>query len=302
MTKSLDARVATCLTRKVDPAISAFAARVAQENDAIAVLFYGSNLRTGELEGVLDYYALTDGAPERGLWPRVSYREWEYQGSTLRAKIATMTLDKFNAAVTGNLVDSTIWARFVQPSALVWCDDRNDLQCETRKQIISSIAQAARTASRLAVALGPLRGTEWDYWRALFRATYQAEFRVEKPGRENSILTLNSNHFDGLLCDALDAEGVSYDRAGDVLTPHMSADLRKHVQNRWGRSRRWGKLLNLSRLVRATHTFDGAGRYAAWKVERHTGVKITMTPWRERHPLLAAPGVFWQLWRAQKTR
>jgi hypothetical protein len=56
-------------------------------------------------------------------------------------------------------------------------------------------------------------------------------------------------------------------------------------------------LLNATRLVRAAGTFDGAARYAAWKVERHTGVAIEVTPWREKHPLLAAPGVLWRVWR-----
>ena len=61
-----------------------------------------------------------------------------------------------------------------------------------------------------------------------------------------------------------------------------------------------GKALNVARLVRATTTFEGAARYGAWKVERHTGVAVEMTPWRERHPVLAAPGVLWQVWRARK--
>ena len=42
------------------------------------------------------------------------------------------------------------------------------------------------------------------------------------------------------------------------------------------------------------------GSYAAWKIERHTGIPIKLTPWRERHPLLAAPGVLWSLWRARR--
>ena len=32
----------------------------------------------------------------------------------------------------------------------------------------------------------------------------------------------------------------------------------------------------------------------------HTGVPIELTPWRERHPLLAAPGVAWRYWRARR--
>ena len=63
-----------------------------------------------------------------------------------------------------------------------------------------------------------------------------------------------------------------------------------------------GKSLNVARLIKAAFTFEGAARYAAWKIERHTGVAVPLTPWREKHPVLAAPGVLWDLWRAQKAR
>ena len=119
MTESLEGRVASGLARPVVPSVAAFAARLTDDHVA-GVLFYGSNLRTGSLEGVLDFYVLTDGPVERGIWPRVSYHEWETQGTVLRAKVATMTLATFEAAAAGLLVDTTIWARFVPPSALVW--------------------------------------------------------------------------------------------------------------------------------------------------------------------------------------
>lgn len=63
-----------------------------------------------------------------------------------------------------------------------------------------------------------------------------------------------------------------------------------------------GKLLNITRLLKASTTFDGAARYAAWKIERHTGVSVKLTPWRERHPVLAAPGVLIGLWREKNRR
>lgn len=295
MTADLGARVAAALGREVHPAIRQFAARLADEAGACAVLFYGSNLRTGELDGVIDYYVLLPGAPERGMWPRVSYREWEHDGRTLRAKIATMTLAKFAAACRGDSRDTTVWARFVQPSALVFARGEAD-----QAAISEALQHAARTAARLAVALGPVHGTEGDYWRALFRQTYKAELRVEKPGRENSILELNPAHFAGLLVAALVADGVPFAQTGEIITPAMPREHQRKVLGWWRQRRRLGKALNIARLVRATRTFDGAGRYAAWKVERHTGVKVPLTPWREAHPILSAPRVLWQVWRAKR--
>jgi hypothetical protein len=292
---SLAARLGAALSRPVDPAVSLFAARLASEAGALAVLFYGSNLRTGSREGVLDYYVLTPGEPEQGLWPTVSYREWMHEGEVLRAKIASMTMAKFAEAAAGGLVDTTIWARFVQPSALVW--QRDDAAA---RAVVEAVLAATLTAARLAVALGPAQGPEAAYWTALFRATYQAELRVEPPGREQSILALNPTHFDGLLTDALEAAHIPFGGSGELLVPQMDVGQRHQVLARWRRSRRWGKALNVARLVRATATFDGAGRYAAWKVERHTGVKVKLTPWREKHPILAAPAVLWQVWRARR--
>jgi hypothetical protein len=283
------------LAREVDPAVARQARLLGEEAGALAVLFYGSNLRTGSLEGVLDYYVLLPGAPEKGMWPRVSYREWEEGGETLRAKIATMTLAKFAEAAAGDTLDTTIWARFVQPSALVWA--RGD---SARNAVREAVAAAARTAARLAVALGPELGRADDYWRALFRATYRAELRVEKPGREDSILEVNREHFAGLLRAALGSAGVPYGEAGATIGPRMPDAERRRILAWWRRRRRAGKLLNAARLVRAAGTFEGAARYAAWKVERHTGVTVELTPWRERHPVLAAPGVLWRVWRERK--
>lgn len=292
---AIDHAIDRALDREVDPAVALFAARLAEESDGAAVLFYGSNLRTGSREGVLDFYVLTPGAPETGLWPRVSYREWEHDGETLRAKIATMTLSKFSDAAAGGTIDTTIWARFVQPCALVWA--RDDM---ARGLVRAALVQAARTAARLAVAVGPPTGSEGDYWRALFRATYQAELRVEKPGREDSILDANNVHFTGLLTSALAAEGIEVETTGETLSPQLDPARRRGILRWWNKRRRLGKPLNIVRLIRATGTFDGAARYAAWKVERHTGVPVKVTPFREKYPLLAAPVVAYQIWRAKR--
>lgn len=295
MTETLRGRVATRLAGPVTPPVRAFAARLAEAASAQAVLFYGSNLRTGSLDGVLDFYVLLDGPRESGIWPRVSYHEWTHDGVPLRAKVATMTLATFAAAAAGSTLDTTIWARFSQPSALAWSRDE-----AAGVAVTDAIASATITAASLAAALGPERGTAGDYWRALFRATYAAEFRVEKAGREDSILSVNAEHFAGLLPLAFAAGDIPFTANGELLSPALAPALRRERLRWWKRRQRLGKPYNLIRLLRASTTFEGAARYAAWKVERHTGVAITLTPWRERHPVLAAPGVLWQVWRHQR--
>ncbi len=295
MSTTLAARVSAALDRPIDPAVRAFAAALGEEAGAVAVLFYGSNLRTGSLEGVLDFYVLLPGEAERGIWPRVSYRERRHDGAVLRAKVATMALATFVAAAKGEALDTTIWARFVQPSALAWSRGPG-----AASGVREALGAAAVTAAQLAVALGPARGLEEDYWRQLFRHTYRAEFRVEPAGREDSILAANRVHFDGLLPVALVESGIPFGQDRRHIEPRLAPARRKDILRWWARRRRLGKLLNLARLARATATFEGGMRYAAWKVERHTGLPVKVTPLREKFPLLAAPGVLWLLWRARR--
>lgn len=297
MKGALEARIASGLAREVHTAVRAFGSRLGEERGAIAVLFYGSNLRTGELDGVLDFYLLLPGEPESGVWPRVSYHEWRFGEHDLRAKVATMTLSKFAQAASGALLDTTIWARFVQPSALIASTSE-----AANKAVVSAVAQASVTAARLAVVLGPDRGTEDQFWTALFQATYTAEFRIESNNRARSIIELNAAHFDGLLPLALNDAGIPFTSSGTDLTPAISGEERSRVRRWWRKRRLAGKPLNLRRLVRAAGTFEGAARYAAWKVERHTGVLVEVTPWREKHPVLAAPGVLFRVWRARRRK
>ncbi|MGB3469330.1 MAG: hypothetical protein WBA51_00740 [Erythrobacter sp.] len=315
MSGALRERFDTQLDAPVDPAVREFAQALAWEAGASAVLFYGSNLRTGSLEGVLDFYVLLPGTAgeEPRIWPTISYHERVIggsdrrgvaegadlrgvdEGADLRAKVATMRLETFAKAASGELRDTTIWARFVQPCACVWSADK-----AARAEVLDAIEAAAITAARLAVALGPHSGTAQDYWGALFRATYKAEFRVEKPGRENDILSVNAAHFAGMLPQALEAAGIAFEMEEEWITPRLSDQERSEMLNWWSRRKRMGKPLNLVRLMKASTTFEGAARYAAWKIERHTGMAVTVTPFRERYPLLAAPGVLWSLWNYRR--
>ena len=304
MSDDLEAFVARELSAPQPAAITDLAARLAAEiPSSAAVLFYGSTLRTGDLDGVQDFYVLTAAPHRRGLRglanrllaPEVGYREVDVGGRTLKAKIAVMTISQFRQATAGETLDTTVWARFVQPSALVWTRSPTD-----GADVRAMIAEAARTAARFAMALGPARGPAGAYWTALFRQTYAAEFRVEPSGREASILAFGPERYDALLPLAWRAAGLPFEVEGGELIPALPPATRATLRRRWSVKRALGKPLNLARLGKATVTFDGAARYAAWKIERHTGIVIAVTPLRERYPLLAAPIVAWKLWRGRK--
>ena len=98
--------------------------------EAVAVLFYGSNLRDARLDGVLDFYVLLDRV---GAWPgsrlaalanavlppNVGYFEGQVDETTLRAKFALISLAQFSRGVSPGSLDTTLWARFSQPCACV---------------------------------------------------------------------------------------------------------------------------------------------------------------------------------------
>lgn len=294
---NLEAFLADTLARPVDPTVRSIAAILADEVDADAILFYGSNLRSRALTGVLDFYVLTPGPREHGFWPTVSYREFAVDGTVVRAKIATIRMATFACAASNRTLDTTIWARFAQPSAVVWIRNGDMMQ-----RTLSAIAGAATTAGRYAAALGPDSGTAGDYWRSLFAATYRAELRIERKGRHDQLVMNDLDYYEALLPLAWACGDVPFDKRAGQLQVNLTGATALRLRIGWMLRRLAGKPINIARLIRATLTFDGAARYGAWKIERHTGIRVAMTPWRERHPVLAAPGVLWQVWRSSGQR
>jgi hypothetical protein len=292
-------RIRAELASQPPEAVTRFASHLASFTEDAAILYYGSTLRTGDLTGLLDFYRLTwaphrkgvHGLAERVLWPEVSYHELEVDGLLLRAKVATMPLSVFRKAAEGRTLDTTIWTRFVQPAQLVWSagGDADD-------QVAEAVVEAVKTAAQYAAALGPDEGPPEAYWTALFRQTYAAEFRVENPDRADTVLGPNAARFASVLPLAWAASDLAFVNAGATLKPS------KRGLPNWGLRAAMGKPLNLARLAKAAFTFDGAAHYAAYKIERHTGIAIPVTPFRERHPILAAPGVFWRLRQARKAQ
>jgi hypothetical protein len=276
--------------------VVALAAALADPDRDAAIFYYGSTLRTGDLSGVLDFYRLTRrlhrkgwrGLVERFLWPEVSYHEVCVGERTLRAKVATLPLATFRRAAEGRTLDTTIWARFVQPTERVWSAD-----AACALAAAEAVAAAVVTAARYAARFGPAQGSMSAYWLALFRRTYAAEFRMETTERADTVLAGGAARYAALLPLAWRAGGVAFDTVGEGLRPV------KRGLPGWILPNLMGKPLNVARILKAAFTFDGAARYAAYKIERHTGVEIPVTPFRERHPFLAAPGAWLQLRRRQ---
>ena len=139
------------------------------------------------------------------------------------------------------------------------------------------------------------RFTADDLWVALFRETYGSELRAEPPGRAAEIHAADAGHYQALAEAVLPALAARRaDGEGRWTKPATPAGM---PRLRWGLRRAQGKLLSVARLAKAAFTFQGAADYLLWKIERHSGVRIALTPWQRRHPLLASTVLFWRLYR-----
>lgn len=294
------------LGEAVPPPVAEMARQLAARarGGALAVLYYGSTLRTAALDGMLDFYVLLDAAGDwpgsrvaalanRLLPPNVGYVEGQYGGIALRAKYALVTMRQFEARVADRSLDTTLWARFCQPSRCVWQRSAAD-----GERVAAAICNAVVTASRWAAAHGPETGRPEAFWSALFARTYATEIRVEQADRSRGIVAAGALRYARLLPLAWQAAGIPFEADGrEALRPALAAGERRRMQQRWTRRELWGKPLNLLRLLKAAFTFAGAMDYVAWKIERHSGVRIEVKPWQRRFPLLAAPGLYLKLRR-----
>lgn len=278
--------------RPVLPAVEAARQALLQRfPNAKAILFYGSCLRseTDPPDGLMDFYVLAEtyadlhsGALARlanhWLPPNVYYGETPYRGATLRWKAATVTLLQFADGVRPEARSAQFWVRFCQSVRLIYAADP-----ATRVSVLQALAQACRTAVG---AVAPLLDPAADaatLWTRLFQETYRTELRPEPASRAALIFAADRAHFERITPLTLTA-------ARPASTTRVACEAA------WAKRRRWGKILNAARLVKAAFTFAGAADYAVYKVEKHTGTRIALAPWQRRHALLAVPTLVWAVW------
>lgn len=266
-----------------------------------AILFHGSCLRAESGAGILDLYVLVDdykafhrrtfpALANAVLPPSVCYLRGDGDGAD-GAKVAVVARPQFLSRLRQASLDTTLWARFCQPTALAY--SRDD---EARRWVESALAMATKTAIDWSLRLGPDEGTAADFWTALFRHTYGAELRVEGPARANQLYGFAPDLFDRAFAEIAPSLGATPSTEGRFRSP-VTEDFRRRSATAWRRRRVIGKALNIARLVKALFTFDGGIDYIVGKLERHSGQKVDLTPWQRRHPLLAAPGVLLTLRR-----
>lgn len=288
----LRALIAGELDRPADPDAVTMAARLAARPGVLAVLFYGARLREGTGGGPLDFYVLTTSNTAYHGWglsasanfvlPPNVYREVIEGPPRIEAKVAVISLGAFSARMRPGAMDTTLWARFAQPVALVWARSTAD-----REAAIDAIADAVGTAAWWAGRLAPEDADADETWRALFRHTYGSELRVEGGGRARDLIAASPGR---------------YERLHRLLIAGGSPADRASAARAWRRRQIVGKFRNLARLTKAAFTYRGGFAYALSKVERHSGRPVAVSPWQRRWPWLAAPLILWRLWRERRLR
>jgi len=285
---SLPDLVAAELAEPVDARVAAMAQALAARypGAARAVLFYGSCLRQQQLDGLLlDFYLIVSdyraaygkgwlAAANRLIPPNV----FPFAHDGLAAKYAVLSEADFARLNKVDADNVSVWARFAQPSRLVWAADE-----AARLTAIEAVSQAAPTLLRLAApavqSAGP--GDGLHIWRAGFGLTYNAELRAERRERSGSIVDMDEDRYRRFTGPALAAAGL-------MPMPCFSPAEIAANSRRWGKLRRRGKRLTLLRLAKASFTFAGGIDYLAWKINRHAGTQIALKPWQRRWPLLGA--------------
>lgn len=303
-TEQITHSLAQELATPVAPEVTLFVEQMLGSVRPLGVLFYGSGLRSGiDEDTLLDFYIIVRRQSD---WPRswlacmanaalppnVEYHELRVAGRVMRAKVAILTLAQLHALTGFSSLNTTVWARFSQPVRLVWHYD-----AQAGGSITRCIVRANVTAARWAALLGPRMATPTGFWDALYARTYKAELRVENGRRSSGLVEANLERYEHMLLPCWQAAGIEFGSYGGQVAPEVSDAHRARAQRQWGLRARLGRPLNILRLIKAVYTFKGSARYAAWKVKRHSGIEITLSPFAHRHPLLAAPPVLWKLWR-----
>lgn len=260
----------------------------------VAVLFYGSCLREASDEGKLvDLYLLADGyagvhrswfarALNRLLPPNVYYIEVPFEGRIVGAKYAIVTLGQFETLVHHRTLQPYFWGRFAQPTVILWVRDES-----IRLRVQAALGQAVMSMIGETLPLMPGGRTPAELWTRAFMETYQTELRAESADQAQRLYRAFADRYDRI------TQAVP-----SIVVEPTSEARRRQAAERWQRRRVLGKLLSVLRLVKASFTFEDGAVYLIWKIRRHSGVHVELTPWQRRHPILASSVLAWRLYRA----
>jgi len=278
------------------------------KNAALGVLFYGSCLRAGsDQESLVDCYVLVENyrkayqsrwlaLANRLLPPNVFYLNVPFLDKRIRVKYAVLSISDFERGVSPRWFHSYFWARFAQPTVLLIVDS-----LDVKRKVTQGLAQAVRTFLEKSLPCMTSSFTAEELWQRGLTLTYGAELRAEPKGRVKTLWGHDQDYYEQVTRAILMPQpGVSQNEKKDGKVRYaVHYPGRARLLNRFGWMLRTiqGKVLSVLRLVKAGFTFQGGADYLIWKIERHSGVKIELTPTQRRYPILTGLATFWRLYR-----
>ncbi|MDX9819478.1 MAG: hypothetical protein RBT16_11230 [Desulfococcus multivorans] len=272
------------------------------------ILFYGSCLRKeNALDGLADLYVLVDtyrtayrnachAFLNHRLPPNVYYHEASFDGLTVRAKYAVISLEDFQKGTTDRWFHSYLWGRFCQPCRMIYARD-----AATADAVVAALAQAVVTfVSRVLPCMPPVF-TARELWGRGLELSYRAELRSERPDRQVRLVDADPGYFEAATRHVLGGmprwTAVPMEADGRFRT-NIPKSAQWVARAAWRLRTVQGKLLSILRLLKATMTFEGGVDYILWKIERHSGVTVAAEPRLRRHPILAAGVLAWRAYRS----
>lgn len=292
------------------PAIELLVQRLlADYGDAVqGILFYGSCLHKKEdIEGLFDLYLLVKnynaanrstmhGLLNRLLPPNVFYLEVPYGQETVRAKYAILSLEDLLKGTSRAWFHSYLWARFCQPTLLVWKRDAT-----VAELVSTAFAQAVITFVDRVVPSLKQDFTIRDLWQKGLELTYRSELRPEQANMQVRLFDSRPEYFTAVTRHAFASISFPVKPHPGCDADHYTADIPSAVRffshASWAVRIVQGKILSIARLLKGALTFDGGVEYITWKIHRHTGVRVEVSPFLKKHPVLAMIALSLQLFR-----
>lgn len=284
-------------------------ALVARYGEAVqAVLLYGSCYRRGDDHGLVDLYVLVDdyravhgnglaALANRLLPPNVYFHELRLGDRVLRAKYAVVSLAGLERGTAARAFEPYFWARFAQPAALLYARTE-----AVAARVRAALAQAVATFVARVVPVLPGEFEVRQLWQRGLLLSYRAELRAERRDGVRTLYAAAPAHYEALTRQALTEAPFAATTSTMGYRVELGRGRRLAARLGWLGRRAVGKTLSVLRLVKALFTFRGGPDYIVWKIERHSGVRVRLSPRARRFPLLAAWSIAWRLYRRRAFR